>query len=96
MDTDDLEFFVDVVHEVMDEGLAPSLRHIASHLSPKGRELEIMNALQLLVADGRLVKVGAILSFDGNDHATDLDLFYPASPHRSGSGTACVVDQPAH
>ena len=77
----DLNFYFDVVQELIDDGFPPSLRNIADHLSPKGREREIATALQSLVADGRLIKVAAVLSFDGNDHATDLDYYYPASSY---------------
>ena len=68
----------DVVQEVMAAGLAPSVRNIAGYLSPKGRERQIVTALESLVADGRLVKVSAILNFNGDDHSTDLDNYYPS------------------
>ena len=73
---DDLNFFFEVVHEVIDSGLPPSVRNVASQLVPKGREREIIEALQTLVAEGRLVKITAVLSFTGDDHTTDLDCYY--------------------
>jgi hypothetical protein len=51
--------------------------NIAGHLSPKGREAQIYEGLQRLVADGRMVKVAAVLTFDGGDNTMDLDHYFP-------------------
>ena len=76
---DDLNFFFDVVQEVIDSGLPPSVKNVASQLVPKGREREIIEALETLVAERRLVKIPAVMSFTGDDHATtDLDYYYPS------------------
>ena len=80
MDDDSINFFLEVVQEVIDSGLAPSVRNVASQLVPKGREREIIEALETLVAERRLVKIPAVLSFTGDDHTTDLDCYYPSPP----------------
>jgi hypothetical protein len=82
VDNNDINFFLEVVQEVIDRGLAPSLANISSQLAPKGREHEITEALAKLVAQGRLIKRTTLVAWPEEKQATptELDHYYPSPP----------------
>ena len=73
MDEDSINFFLEVVQEVIDSGLAPSMRNISSRLAPKGKQQVIIEALETLVAEGRLIKRTGLVPGPGVDH------YYPSA-----------------
>ena len=56
MDRDIINFYLDVVHELIDRAVPATVDNINKHLAPANKEHEIIEALDTLTAEGRLVK----------------------------------------
>ncbi|MEO8697163.1 MAG: hypothetical protein ABI658_26885 [Acidimicrobiales bacterium] len=56
MDRDLINFYLDVVQELIDRGVPATIENINKHLAPANKEADIIEALDTLVAEGRLVR----------------------------------------
>ena len=56
MDNDTLNFYLEVVHDLIARDVPATVENISKHLAPANREDEIVAALAALVTEGRLVK----------------------------------------
>ena len=56
MDREIINFYLDVVQELIDRVVPATVDNINKHLAPANKEHEVIEALDTLVAEGRLVK----------------------------------------
>ena len=59
MNRDLINFYLDVVQELIDRAVPATVDNINKHLAPANKEHEVLEALATLVAEGRLVKSAA-------------------------------------
>ena len=59
MDRELINFYLDVVQELIDRGVPATIENINKHLAPANKEADIIEALDTLVAEGRLVRTVA-------------------------------------
>jgi len=51
-----INYYLDVVQELIDRAVPATVENINKHLAPANKEQEVLEALTTLVAEGRLVK----------------------------------------
>jgi hypothetical protein len=51
-----INYYLDVVQELIDRAVPATLDNINKHLAPANKEHEVVEALTTLVAEGRLVR----------------------------------------
>jgi hypothetical protein len=56
VDREIINFYLDVVQELIDRGVPATVENINKHLAPANKEADIIEALDTLVSEGRLVK----------------------------------------
>ncbi|MEO5841387.1 MAG: hypothetical protein ABIQ73_09680 [Acidimicrobiales bacterium] len=59
MDRETINFYLDIVQELIDRGVPATVDNINKHLAPANKEADILEALDTLVNEGRLVKHSA-------------------------------------
>ena len=59
VDRELINFYLDVVQELVDRAVPATVDNINKHLAPANKEHEVIEALDTLVAEGRLVKTAA-------------------------------------
>ena len=65
MDRDTINFYLDVVQELVDRAVPATLDNVNKHLAPANKEEEIAEALAKLVDEGRLEKTTVIAWGEG-------------------------------
>ena len=56
MNRDLINYYLDVVQELIDRAVPATVENINKHLAPANKEQEVLEALTTLVAEGRLVQ----------------------------------------
>jgi hypothetical protein len=56
MDRERVNFYLEVVQELIDRGVPATVDNVNKHLAPADKTQEIIEALDTLIAEGRLVK----------------------------------------
>ena len=75
MNKDTINFYLEVVHELIERDVPATVENINKHLAPANKEDEIVAALSALVAEGRLVKSTTLATSQGDQRPTELERY---------------------
>ena len=74
MDRETINFYLDVVQELVDRAVPATVENINKHLAPANKEHEILEALATLVDEGRLDKT-TVFAWDGDERPTESEQY---------------------
>ena len=77
MDKDTINFYLEVVQELIERDVPATVENINKHLAPANKEDEIVAALAALVTEGRLVKSKSttLAKPQRDEHPTELERY---------------------
>ena len=74
MDRETINFYLDVVQELVDRAVPATVDNINKHLAPANKEQEILQALATLVDEGRLDKT-TIFAWGDDEKPTESEQY---------------------
>ena len=74
MDRETINFYLDVVQELVDRAVPATVDNINKHLAPANKEHEILQALATLVDEGRLDKT-TIFAWGDDEKPTESEQY---------------------
>jgi hypothetical protein len=75
MNKDTINFYLEVVHELIERDVPATVENINKHLAPANKEDEIVAALTALVSEGRLVKTTTLATSQRDERSTELERY---------------------
>jgi hypothetical protein len=75
MDNDTINFYLEVVQDLIERDVPATVENINKHLAPANREDEIVAALEALVTEGRLIKSTTLAKSSRNERPTELERY---------------------
>ena len=79
MRREDLDFYFDVVRDLTGRGVPVTIDSIRRHLAPSGDEAQIIEAMAILVSQGRLDK-STVFSWGADDEPREYEQFQLPDP----------------
>jgi hypothetical protein len=78
MDSDSLLFYLEVIKEVIEAGTVPSIDNIEKHIGHRAKRHELVEAVGLLLEDGRIQKRITLVGWDADWQPREVEYYYPS------------------
>ena len=81
MDSDSLNFYIEVIKEVIEAGAVPSLDNMEEHIGHRARRQDLDEAIETLLRDGRVRTQRTLVGWTDDWQPIETAYYYPA-PHK--------------
>jgi hypothetical protein len=78
MDSDSLNFYVEVIKEVIEAGTVPTMDNMEKHIGHRARRHDLDEAIEELMAEGRIRKQRTLVGWDADWQPLEAEYYYPA------------------
>ena len=77
MDDADVDYYLQVIKNVIDEKAAPSVDGAAKHIEPTAEQDDIVAAITALMTDGRIDMVTSVAGWDADWQSIQTAYYFP-------------------
>ena len=81
MDSDSLNFYIEVIKEVIEAGTVPSLDNMEEHIGHRAHRHDLDEAITELMAEGRIREQRTLVGWSDDWQPIETTYYYP-SPHK--------------